>query len=218
MRTSRPPAPSRLRLAGAEERASLPRTTPPSTAPCHSSSSGLMAKSSGFRTRSPARHDDPWPPPERLRLAGRSEAREHVGRRRHLRGASGEAGDDLGEHARVRRDDREPLVRSRRRLVGEPREPRRPRAAPRSRRRRAGRRSPGRAGRAPRRRRATAAARPPAPPRPRARRPTAAENSAPVFSRCSAARSSVSPVTSRYCPPIIPSVDWASSRPTIGVG
>ena len=45
-----------------------------------------------------------------------------------------------------------------------------------------------------------------------------APNRQPVFSRCSEGRSDAVPVMSRYWPPIIPSVDWASSRPTAVVG
>ena len=46
---------------------------------------------------------------------------------------------------------------------------------------------------------------------------TAASKSRPVFCRLSDARSSAEPVTSRYWPPIIPSVASASSRATAGV-
>ena len=62
---------------------------------------------------------------------------------------------------------------------------------PHSRRRRGGRPRSGRGGRARRRRRATPAAPPPAPRRPRERHRPRPQNSAPVFSRCSAARSAV---------------------------
>src|SRR5919108_675427 len=44
--------------------------------------------------------------------------------------------------------------------------------------------------------------------------PTDAANRHPVFKRCSVAPSVAVPVMSRYCPPIIPSVACASSRPT----
>ena len=154
---------------------------------------------------------------ERLRRRARTQPRT-CGAAIPLGRARGEARDDLGEHARVGRDRVEPRLRARGGVVGEPARLLDAVHRRRSRRRRAGRRRSGRAGRARRRTPARPAARLRAPRRPRARTPTEAENSAPVFSRCSAARSAVSPVTSRYWPPIIPSVACASSRPTIGVG
>src|SRR6476469_8629598 len=48
--------------------------------------------------------------------------------------------------------------------------------------------------------------------------PTEAAKRRPVLSLCSVSSSGAESVTSRYCPPIMPSVAWASSRPTCGHG
>ena len=104
--------------------------------------------------------------------------------------------------------------RARRRVVRGPARQRLAPASAPSRRRRGGRRPPGRAPRARPRTPARAAAPARERPRPTVRRPRPRRTDGPVFSRLSASASTPSPRRSRYCPPIIPSVAWASSRAT----
>ena len=150
-----------------------------------SSSSGLIGPVERLQDEVAGPPGGSMAPAEQRRLAHRCEAGQHVRRRLHLGRARGQAGDDLGEHARVGRDGRQPLVRARRRFVGEP-----PRhrlgtvQRPRSRRRRAGRRSPGRAGRAPSPNARHGGWSPSGTSATQSATPTEAEKSAPVFSRC----------------------------------
>ena len=94
MRTSRPRAPSRRRLAGARNaeassiEAAEHHALPLELIRAH----GHVERLQDEVTDSPRRS---LAAAEPLRLGGRSEGCEHVGRRRHLGGADGEAVDDL---------------------------------------------------------------------------------------------------------------------------
>ena len=177
------------------------RSSRSNSAPCHSSSSTRRSRAASARGRRTARRS----PCRRGARSGSAEtpnaARTCRGRAHYAVRAASDA--TISASTVVSAGIASSRACARSAASSAAGVPPRPRARPRSRPRRAGRRRSGTAARARRRTRARPAARASGTSATQSATPTEAEKSAPVFSRCSAARSAVSPVTSRYWPPII---------------